>query len=122
MDRNCGLSWQDGGELVGLWNSKLVVGVAESEELGNRNICRTGTLVVRRIALLVVGRKVVKKFFSDVAKNRENVAEKCGEVIEKAGQKRLVKNITFLQRQQINQLDEMKNAVITVTIRSLKSG
>ena len=34
----------------------------------------------------------------------------------------LVKNITFLQRQQINQLDEMKNAVITVTIRSLKSG
>ena len=25
----------------------------------------------------------------------------------------LVKNITFLQRQQINQLDEMKNAVIS---------
>ena len=28
--------------------------------------------------MLAVGRKVVKKF-SDVAKNRENVAEKCGE-------------------------------------------
>ena len=37
------------------------------------------------MVLLVVGRKVVKKkFFSDVAKKlRENVAEKCGEVIEK---------------------------------------
>ena len=100
-------------------NSKLVVGVAESEELGNRNICRTGTLAVRRIAL--VGKKSGKNFFSDVAKTWENVAEKCGEVIEKVG-KKLVKNITFLQRQQINQLDEMKNAVITVTIRSLKSG
>ena len=54
-------------------NSKLVVGVAESEELRNRNICRTGTLVVRRIALLLVGKKSGEKIFSDVAKNRENV-------------------------------------------------
>ena len=52
------------------------------------------------------------------------MAEKCGEVIEKKLVKKCAgqKNITFLQRQQINQLDEMKNAVITVTIRSLKSG
>ena len=49
-----GISW-----IVGI--QKLVVGVAESEELGNRNICRTSTLEVRRIALLVVERKVVKK-------------------------------------------------------------
>ena len=44
-------------------NSKLVVGVAESEELRNRNICRTGTLVVRRIALLLVGKKSGEKIF-----------------------------------------------------------
>ena len=35
-----GISW-----IVGI--QKLVVGVAESEELGNRNICRTGTLAGR---------------------------------------------------------------------------
>ena len=63
-----GNSW-----IVGI--QKLVVGVAESEELGNRNICRTGTLAVRRIALLVVERKVVK-FFSDVAKNQGKRGEK----------------------------------------------
>ena len=52
-----GISW-----IVGI--QKLVVGVAESEELGNRHICRTGTLAVRRIALLV-GKKSgeKKKFF-----------------------------------------------------------
>ena len=67
-------------------NSKLVVGVAESEELGNRNICRTGTLAVRRIALLV-GKKSGKNFFLTWQKLGENVAEKCGEVIEKVGRK-----------------------------------
>ena len=62
-------------------------------------ICRTSTLAVRRIALLV-GKKSGEKFFSDVAKNRENVAEKCGEVIEKSWSKMCwSKNITFLQRQ-----------------------
>ena len=50
----------------------------------NVEIYRTGTLEVRRIALLAVGRKVVKKnFFLTWQKNRENVVEKCGEVIEK---------------------------------------
>ena len=52
-----GISW-----IVGI--QKLVVGVAESEELGNRNICRTGTLAGRTsLVLLAVGRKVVKKIF-----------------------------------------------------------
>lgn len=52
-----GISW-----IVGI--QKLVVGVAESEELGNRNICRTGTLAGRTsLVLLAVGRKVVKKNF-----------------------------------------------------------
>lgn len=77
---------------------KLVVGVAESEELGNRNICRTGTLAGRTsLVLLAVGRKVVKKiFFLTWQKNRENVAEKCGEVIEKSWTKNeLVKKISL---------------------------
>ena len=44
-------------------------------------------------------------------KLRENVAEKCGEVIEKKLDKKCAgqKNITFLQRQQINQLDEERS-------------
>lgn len=105
---------------------KLVVGVAESEELGNRNICRTGTLAVRRIALLVVEEKVVKKifFFLTWQKNLGKTWQKSVEKSSKKSwqKKSWSKNFTFLQRQQINQLDEMKNAVITVTIRSLKSG
>ena len=105
-----------------LWEFKIGSWVAESEELGNRNICRTGTLVVRRIALLVVGRKVVKKIFSDVAKIGKRGRKVWRSHRKKLDKNELVKNITFLQRQQINQLDEMKNAVITVTIRSLKSG
>ena len=52
------------------------------------------------------GKKSGKNFFLTWQKLRENVAEKCGEVIEKSWQKKLVKNITFLQRQQINQSDE----------------
>ena len=113
---------QDGGELVGLWEFKIVVvGVAESEELGNRNICRTGTLAVRRIALLV-GKKSGKIFFLTWQKLRGKRGRKVWRSHRKKLAEKLVKNITFLQRQQINQLDEMKNAVITVTIRSLKSG
>ena len=68
------------------------------------------------------GRKVVKKFFLTWQK-----IGKRGRKVWRSHRKKLVKNVlvknfTFLQRQQINQLDEMKNAVITVTIRSLKSG
>lgn len=46
---------------------------------------------------MVVERKVVKIFFSDVAKKLgENVAEKCGEVIEKKlAEKKLVKKISL---------------------------
>ena len=54
-------------------------------------ICRTGTLAVRRIALLVVERKVVKIFLTwqklrenvekSVEKSSKNVGQKC------AGQK-----------------------------------
>ena len=63
-------------------------------------------------------------FFSDVAKKIGKTWQKSVEKSSKKSwqKKSWSKNITFLQRQQINQLDEMKNAVITVTIRSLKSG
>ena len=82
--------WRGNSWIVGI--QKLVVGVAESEELGNLNICRTSTLVVRRIALLVVGRKVVKKifFFSDVAKKIGKTWQKS---VEKSSKKSWSKNV-----------------------------
>lgn len=94
-----GISW-----IVGI--QKLVVGVAESEELGNRNICRTSTLVVRRIALLVVGRKVVKKnfFFSDVAKKNQG---KRGDKLRKKMKKNvLVKKYHFSSSTATQQIDQ----------------
>ena len=57
----------------------------------NVEICRTSTLAVRRIALLVVGRKVVKKnfFFSDVAKKIGKTWQKS---VEKSSKKSWSKN------------------------------
>ena len=67
------------------------------------------------------GKKSGENFFLTWQKRKtwqKNVEKSSKKLVKNV----LVKNITFLQRQQINQLDEMKNAVITVTIRSLKSG
>ena len=104
---------------------KLVVGVAESEELGNRNICRTSTLAVRRIALLV-GKKSGEKnfFFSDVAKKIGKTWQKSVEKTSKKSWTRnvLVKKFHFSSTTIDQIFNQMKNAVITVTIRSLKSG
>ena len=65
-------------------------------------------------------------FFSDVAKKIGKTWQKS---VEKSSKKSWTKNVLVKKfhfssttTQQINQLDEMKNAVITVTIRSLKSG
>ena len=65
---------------------------------------------------------MVKIFFLTWQKLGKTWQKNVEKTSKKLDKNELVKNITFLQRQQINQLDEMKNAVITVTIRSLKSG
>ena len=51
------------------------------------------------------------------------MVEKCGEVIEKKlAEKKLVKKFHFSSTTIDQIFNQMKNAVITVTIRSLKSG
>ena len=62
---------------------------------------------------------MVKIFFSDVAKKLgENVAEKCGEVIEKKlAEKKLVKKYHFSSTTTDQIFNQMKNAVGNAAMR-----